>query len=61
MALLLAKRATQALRYGESMTIHLSDTGARQDIPRYLFNHGFIIEEQVASAQSLVIIVTKRQ
>ncbi|WP_261601916.1 sulfurtransferase TusA family protein [Photobacterium sp. TY1-4] len=61
MALLLAKRATKALRYGQRMKIHLSDTGARQDIPRYLLNHGFTLEELVADAQSLVIIVTRRQ
>lgn len=61
MALLLAKRATKELSFGQSLKMHISDAGARQDIPRYLLNHGFNIEEQAACQQELVIIVTKRQ
>ncbi|KLV06730.1 sulfurtransferase TusA family protein [Photobacterium ganghwense] len=59
MALLLAKRAVQNLHSGESMEIHVTDTGARQDIPRYLSNHGFTIEVRVDNHQVLEIIVTK--
>ncbi|WP_299021754.1 sulfurtransferase TusA family protein [uncultured Photobacterium sp.] len=61
MALLLAKRATVDLRFGQRLRIHISDAGARQDIPRYLLNHGFNVEEQAVSQQELVITVTKRQ
>ncbi|WP_338046946.1 sulfurtransferase TusA family protein [Photobacterium alginatilyticum] len=61
MALLLAKRATKVLCCGQRLKIHISDQGARQDIPRYLLNHGFDIEQQAACPQELVIIVTKRQ
>lgn len=61
MALLLAKRATKGLCFGQRLKIHLSDEGARQDIPRYLLNHGFNIEELADCQQELVIIVTKRQ
>lgn len=61
MALLLAKRAAKGLSFDQGLQIHIADSGARQDIPRYLLNHGFNIEEQADSQQELVIIVTKRQ
>ncbi|MCW8331778.1 sulfurtransferase TusA family protein [Photobacterium sp. SDRW27] len=61
MALLLAKRATRELGFGQYLRIHISDAGARQDIPRYLLNNGFNIEEQADSQLELVITVTKRQ
>lgn len=61
MALLLAKRAAQSLNVGDKLEIHITDTGARQDIPRYLSNHGFIIDVQLDNRQVLEIIVTKRQ
>ncbi|PSW09781.1 sulfurtransferase TusA family protein [Photobacterium sanctipauli] len=61
MALLLAKRATKTLVVGQQIEIHITDTGARQDIPRYLINHGFNIEVLADSHQALVINVTKRQ
>ncbi|KLU99222.1 sulfurtransferase TusA family protein [Photobacterium aphoticum] len=59
MALLLAKRATHALERGEHMEIHMTDAGARQDIPRYLTRHGFEIKVQADTPQVLAIIVTK--
>lgn len=61
MALLLAKRAAKELTFGQGLKIRISDSGARQDIPRYLLNHGFNIEELAVTQQELVIIVTKRQ
>ncbi|MGF1683690.1 sulfurtransferase TusA family protein [Photobacterium minamisatsumaniensis] len=61
MALLMAKRATKALSVGQQIEIHIADSGARQDIPRYLIANGFNIEVQADSHQVLVIIVTKRQ
>ncbi|WP_036801012.1 MULTISPECIES: sulfurtransferase TusA family protein [Photobacterium] len=61
MALLLAKRATRELHCGQRLEIYISDAGARQDIPRYLLNHGFNVEELTATSQQLVIIVNKRQ
>ena len=61
MALLLAKRAVKSLAIGDTLEIHISDTGARQDIPRYLSNHGFFIDVRLDSQQVLEIIVTKRQ
>ncbi|MDX1304431.1 sulfurtransferase TusA family protein [Photobacterium sp.] len=60
MALLLAKRASKSLRFGQVLRIHISDPGGRQDIPRYLLNHGFNVEVQADVYQELVIIVTKR-
>lgn len=61
MALLLAKRAVNALSLGQKLEIHVSDSGARQDIPRYLINHGYAIEIQNDSPQSLILFVTKMQ
>ncbi|MDV5172394.1 sulfurtransferase TusA family protein [Photobacterium rosenbergii] len=61
MALLLAKRAVQTLNGGDKLEIHITDTGARQDIPRYLSNHGFFIDVRLDTQQVLEIIVTKRQ
>lgn len=60
MALLLAKRASKDLSVGQILQIHISDPGGRQDIPRYLLNHGFNVEIQADSYQELVITVTKR-
>lgn len=60
MALLLAKRAANDLEPGEQMVILITDTGARQDIPRYLSTHGFTIDVQVNNHHVLEIIVTKR-
>ena len=61
MALLMAKRAAQKLNAGDRLEIHITDTGARQDIPRYLSNHGFFIDVRLENQQVLEIIVTKRQ
>ncbi|AJR07693.1 putative SirA family protein [Photobacterium gaetbulicola Gung47] len=61
MALLMAKRAVHALDVGDTLEIHVTDTGARQDIPRYLSNHGFFIDVRLDNQQVLEIIVTKRQ
>ncbi|PSW03994.1 sulfurtransferase TusA family protein [Photobacterium lipolyticum] len=60
MALLLAKRVSKGLRFDQILQIHISDPGGRQDIPRYLLNHGFNVEVQADSYQKLVIVVTKR-
>ncbi|MGF1688263.1 sulfurtransferase TusA family protein [Photobacterium japonica] len=59
MALLLAKRATHALKKGEKMEIHMTDAGARQDIPRYLSTQGMAIEVLMDSHHVLAITVTK--
>ncbi|TDR70509.1 sulfurtransferase TusA [Photobacterium lutimaris] len=61
MALLIAKRAVHALDVGDTLEIHITDTGARQDIPRYLSNHGFFIDVRLDNQLVLEIIVTKRQ
>ncbi|MGR5066393.1 sulfurtransferase TusA family protein [Photobacterium sp. DNB22_13_2] len=61
MALLIAKRAVQALDVDDKLEIHITDTGARLDIPRYLSNHGFFIDVRLDNQQVLEIIVTKRQ
>ncbi|WP_330961921.1 sulfurtransferase TusA family protein [Photobacterium sp. 53610] len=60
LALLIAKRACHGLGVGYSLDIHVCDTGARQDIPRYLRHQGFDVRVQSDDPQLLVITVTKR-
>ncbi|OAN18736.1 sirA-like family protein [Photobacterium jeanii] len=61
MALLLAKRAANALSLGEKLEIHVADSAARQDIPRYLMTHGYAVDVHHDSAQSLILYVTRMQ
>lgn len=56
LALLLAKREVAKMSVGEKMIIKVTDSGARQDIPRYLLKHGYSVEEQELPNESLFFV-----
>nr|WP_237156683.1 sulfurtransferase TusA family protein [Photobacterium leiognathi] len=59
LALLLAKRACAKLLSEQQLELRISDSGARNDIPRYLLNHGYIIDTVVNDNTQLVMLVKK--
>ncbi|MDD1784148.1 sulfurtransferase TusA family protein [Enterovibrio sp. ZSDZ35] len=58
MALLLAKRACALLEHGQPIALYVTDAGALRDIPRYLQQHGFVVEHQQSDGTT-VLKVTK--
>ncbi|UJF19783.1 sulfurtransferase TusA family protein [Vibrio sp. SS-MA-C1-2] len=58
MALLLAKRRVAELSKGESLTILVADSGAKQDIPRYLHTvvSSVQVQHDVEGIMSIFII-----
>lgn len=49
MALLLAKRHTAQMKYGDELTILIADSGSKQDIEKYLTSNGFFCRIETAS------------
>ncbi|PKF50620.1 sulfurtransferase TusA family protein [Enterovibrio nigricans] len=58
MALLLAKRACASLEQGQRIALYVTDAGALRDIPRYLLQHGYLVEHQELEG-TMVLNVTK--
>nr|WP_305844387.1 sulfurtransferase TusA family protein [Photobacterium leiognathi] len=59
LALLLTKRACAKLLSEQQLELRISDSGARSDIPRYLLNHGYMIDTVVNDNTQLVMLVKK--
>lgn len=55
------KLALKKLPEGKKLQLLLSDSNSRQDVPKYLNNNGYLVQEVVNNCNVLELIVAKSQ